>query len=275
MQQTQSQISTGLRVSSAADNAAYWSIATTMKSDNGALGAVKDGLGQSAAMLNTFSAAMNKAITVVNNIKNNLVSAQQPGADTAKIQTDIKAQQDELLSIANSANFNGQNWLNNTANGAAAASTTAKLVASYNNATGVSTIDVDTSSLQLVDGMTAGGGSAGILATNGAQSSKSVLSMDATSTSDLDKQLTDVDTAIKSLTTAASLIGAKSSAVSTQQDFISALSDSLTQGVSSLVDADMNQTSTRLQALQVQQQLGIQSLSIANSNSQMILKLFG
>ena len=41
-----------------------------------------------------------------------------------------------------------------------------------------------------------------------------------------------------------------------------------------LVDADMNQESTRLQALQVQQQLGIQALSIANSSSQSILRLF-
>ncbi len=45
-------------------------------------------------------------------------------------------------------------------------------------------------------------------------------------------------------------------------------------GVSSLVDADMNEASTRLQALQTQQQLGIQALSIANSNSQSILSLF-
>jgi flagellin len=51
--------------------------------------------------------------------------------------------------------------------------------------------------------------------------------------------------------------------------------DSITKGVGSLVDADMNQESSKLSALQVQQQLGVQSLSIANQNSQMILKLFG
>ena len=48
----------------------------------------------------------------------------------------------------------------------------------------------------------------------------------------------------------------------------------LTTGVSSLVDADMNEASTKLQALQTQQQLGVQSLSIANQSSQIILKLF-
>jgi flagellin len=60
-----------------------------------------------------------------------------------------------------------------------------------------------------------------------------------------------------------------------QGTFTQTLSNSLTSGVGSLVDADMNQASTRLNALQTQQQLGIQSLSIANQNSQMILKLFG
>ena len=57
--------------------------------------------------------------------------------------------------------------------------------------------------------------------------------------------------------------------------FNSALTTNYTNGVSALVDADMNTASTRLQALQTQQQLGIQSLSIANQNAQLILKLFG
>ncbi|MEM6496871.1 MAG: flagellin, partial [Pseudomonadota bacterium] len=50
--------------------------------------------------------------------------------------------------------------------------------------------------------------------------------------------------------------------------------DSIDRGISTLIDADMNEESTRLQALQVQQQLGIQALSIANSSSQNILSLF-
>jgi flagellin len=50
--------------------------------------------------------------------------------------------------------------------------------------------------------------------------------------------------------------------------------DSLDRGIGRLVDADMEEESTRLQALQVQQQLGIQALSIANATSQQILRLF-
>jgi flagellin len=59
-----------------------------------------------------------------------------------------------------------------------------------------------------------------------------------------------------------------------QQDFVKNLMDAVDRGVGALVDADMSQESTRLQALQTQQQLGIQALSIANSNSQSILSLF-
>ena len=59
-----------------------------------------------------------------------------------------------------------------------------------------------------------------------------------------------------------------------QQDFVSGLMDAISTGIGQLVDADLNEESTKLQALQTQQQLGIQALSIANSNSSNILSLF-
>ena len=62
--------------------------------------------------------------------------------------------------------------------------------------------------------------------------------------------------------------------VNMQREFVVTLMDAITRGVGALVDADMNEESTRLQALQVQQQLGVQSLSIANQNNQTILALF-
>ncbi len=77
-----------------------------------------------------------------------------------------------------------------------------------------------------------------------------------------------------SVTRAGASLGAYQNNIDNQTSFVSSLSDSITSGVGSLVDADMNVASTRLQALQTQQQLGIQSLSIANQNSQLILKLF-
>ncbi|MEM6602459.1 MAG: flagellin [Pseudomonadota bacterium] len=73
---------------------------------------------------------------------------------------------------------------------------------------------------------------------------------------------------------AASAFGSDEKRLEIQNDFISKLTDSLTSGIGTLVDADMEETAARLQALQVQQQLGTQALSIANQSPQNILALF-
>jgi len=82
------------------------------------------------------------------------------------------------------------------------------------------------------------------------------------------------DKALSSLTDSASILGATKQRVTLQSDFVTTLMNVLERGISTLVDADMTEESTRLQALQVQQQLGTQSLSIANQSSQNILALF-
>ena len=73
---------------------------------------------------------------------------------------------------------------------------------------------------------------------------------------------------------AAAAFGSAEKRIETQNSFVSKLSDALTSGIGSMVDADMEETSARLQALQVQQQLATQSLSIANQQPQNILSLF-
>jgi flagellin len=83
-----------------------------------------------------------------------------------------------------------------------------------------------------------------------------------------------VEGALKDMTNAATNLGAAKNRIDLQKTFTTSLMDSIERGVGQLVDADMNKESTRLQALQVQQQLGIQALSIANGNSQSILSLF-
>ncbi|KAB2874116.1 MAG: flagellin, partial [Bauldia sp.] len=86
--------------------------------------------------------------------------------------------------------------------------------------------------------------------------------------------LDNVETALAAMAAAAATIGAAKSRVDMQKDFVSKLQDAIDRGIGQLVDADMNKESSRLSALQVQQQLGIQALSIANSNTQNILSLF-
>lgn len=86
--------------------------------------------------------------------------------------------------------------------------------------------------------------------------------------------LAEIEAMITTSITAAASFGSAQKRIDTQSEFIKTLSDALTTGIGSLVDADMEATSARLQALQVQQQLATQSLSIANQQPQNILSLF-
>jgi flagellin len=83
-----------------------------------------------------------------------------------------------------------------------------------------------------------------------------------------------VDRQLLAMTSAASSLGSIQSRIDLQEGFVASLTDVIDKGVGRLVDADMNEESTRLKALQTQQQLAIQSLSIANSNAENILQLF-
>ena len=111
METTQARVSSGLRVGTASDNAAYWSIATTMRSDNMALSAVQDALGLGAAKVDTAYSAMESVVDVVEEIKKKLVAATEDGVDKSKIQEEIKQLQEQLKSISQSASFSGENWL--------------------------------------------------------------------------------------------------------------------------------------------------------------------
>ncbi|MDK1488518.1 flagellin [Sinorhizobium sp. 7-81] len=290
METTQDRISSGYRVGSASDNAAYWSIATTMRSDNKALSTVQDALGLGAAKTDVAYTAMKSSIDVVDEIKAKLVAASEPGVDKGKIQKEIKELQNQLVSIAKSASFSGENWVYNDNNNAAG---TKSIVGSFNrDASGnvsLTTLQFDTTKSSLIEVDSAGDyvtNGSGLLSsdleytdTDGTTTvtlSYNLLEMDISSmtTGDLAEAISGVDAALQTMTDAASDLGALNSRVDMQKDFVADLMDSIEKGVGKLVDADMNEESTRLKALQTQQQLGIQSLSIANSNSQNILSLF-
>ena len=281
--QTQNRISTGYRVATAADNAAYWSIATTMRSDNKALSAVKDALGLGAATVDVAYTAMDKAIEVVGEIKAKLVAARSPGVDRSAIQAEIDELQNQLKSIADSASFSGENWLSvdSSASGYNATKTVVASFTRTDSGVKVQTLSIDVNSLKLYD---ASGTASGILdkeyTTTGGRTF-SVATLDISGTTDsaadlpaLEEIIGKVDGAISSMTTAASNLGAAKTRIDMQKDFVSSLMDAIDRGVGQLVDADMNAESTRLQALQVQQQLGVQALSIANATSQTVLALF-
>jgi flagellin len=105
-------VSSGMRVQSSADNAAYWSISTTMRSDRMAISAVADALGLSAAKVDTAYAGMSAVIDVLAEFKAKLVAAKEEGIDKAKIQAELDQLKEQVSSIATSSSFSGQNWLN-------------------------------------------------------------------------------------------------------------------------------------------------------------------
>ena len=86
--------------------------------------------------------------------------------------------------------------------------------------------------------------------------------------------LSSIETMLQTSITASASFGSAQTRVDTQKDFVSKLTDSMKSGIGSLVDADMEEASARLQALQVQQQLSTQALSIANQQPQSLLSLF-
>lgn len=109
LKQTQGQVSSGLRVQVATDNAAYWSISTTMRSDRMAISAVTDALGLGAAKVDTAYAGMNAVVEILSEFKARLVAATEDGVDKAKIQAELEQLKAQVVGVAGAASFGGQN----------------------------------------------------------------------------------------------------------------------------------------------------------------------
>ncbi|MGI6856632.1 flagellin [Mesorhizobium sp. 1B3] len=292
LETTQGRISTGLRVAEAKDNAAYWSIATSMRSDNSSLSTVKDALGFGAAQVDTAYTGTNAAHKVLTQIKDKIISAMAPGLDKAKIQSEIEELQGQLKSIADSASFAGENWLSVKSDETDYIASK-EIVASFTRGAGgnisVGTLTIDTSQTKLFDATTATGSGVvkGLLdsdisvadagsppAYSAFTFSIATLDVSAIDPNALEAVVNEVVKVAGKLETSAATLGAAKTRIDLQNEFIGSLRDAIDRGVGTLVDADMNQESTRLQALQVQQQLGIQALSIANSAVQSVMRLF-
>ena len=280
MATTQNRISTGQRVATAADNAAYWSIATSMRADNAALSAVSDSLGLSAATVDTQYTALTTVLgsdgkSGLNKLQSLLVEAKTAGIDRTKIQSEITQIQQDMKNTAASATFNSVNWLSTNATTPA----TVNLVSSFSRVGGTPTINTITVTVANYSLYT--NAQAGILDTVSGATTVSIDTMNISALTDsvadqtaLDGLIAQVVAAINTVSQSAADLGAIKNRIQNNTDFVKSLMDSVTRGIGQLVDADMNAESTRLQALQVQQQLGVQALSIANQNSQSILSLF-
>ena len=276
----QHQVSTGLAVSSAADNAAYWSIATQLSADSGMVTASNSALTQSQAVLDTANTAIKSIITTITSIQQALTQATSPTASLSIINTTLASLGQQLTDAVTGASFNGLNVLDGSS--VSGSTTSISFVSGFNATTNnVTSISMGLSSVYTSN--SGGGAGTGILgaavgttATAGTYDVTQLGAAGGTTVTAANAQdiLTAVVSALGSITNYAASIGATQDRMSSISSLNSQLTTNYSNGISGLVDADMNTASTRLQALQTQQQLGIQSLSIANQNAQLILKLF-
>ena len=247
----QSRISTGLKVQGAKDNAAIWAIAQQQRADVGALNAVKQSLDRATSIADVGLSAGESVSDLLNQLKEKVVAAKDSSLKTQSrelLNADFQALLRAIASAVDNATFDGGNILNGSL------TTGIRFLA---NADASSFVTLSAKDLTL-------GGSIIELAL-----SDSLLTLTGAT-----QALTRLDNSIGQLNAALGEIGAQAKQIEAHNSFVTKLVDTLESGIGNLVDADLAKESARLQALQVQQQLGAQSLSIANQAPQIILSLF-
>ena len=111
----QSQISTGLKVGTAKDNAATFAISQVMRSDVAGFQAISDSLDLGSSTLAVASNATDQVSDLLNEIKGKIVNSGESGFDAATIQNEIVSLRDQITSIVGAAQFNGTNLIDGTA----------------------------------------------------------------------------------------------------------------------------------------------------------------
>jgi len=251
LEDVQTRINTGLKVNGAKDNASVWAVAQGQRADVGALSAVKMSLDRATSIADVTLAAGETVSDLLTQVKEKVVAAMDPSIDSAArgaLNADYKALLRQISQIVENAEFDGANMLN----GSLAAS-----IRFLANA------DADAYVTLGVKNLSLGGAIITMAATsslNTATNATAVLAL--------------VNASITNVNSAMGDIGAQAKQIEAHNTFVSKLTDVLESGIGNLVDADLAKESARLQALQVQQQLGAQALNIANTAPQVILSLF-
>lgn len=249
LNETQNRISTGLKISSGKDNAAYFAISMTMKGDSSMFQGINDGLTTTKNSLSTARLGAETVADLAQQFTERVAFAQGSGLDLADVQKELDGFLDRMTAAIDQATFNGSNFLDSTS--------TVTVVTGVSRASGsfatttVSFAEVDLGAIQAAF--------AGI---------------DVSTSTDLAADLATAETNYAAAVTAATDLGVAEKTIEGQQMFLDSLIDTLDSGIGAMVDADMEAEAARLQSFQVQQQLAVQSLSIANQGPQNILSLF-
>ncbi len=260
LSKTQDMISTGKEIGKAKDNSAIWAISKVMESDVSGFKAVSKSLALGESTVAVASAGAEQITDILKDIKERIVTATGENVDHAKIGTEITEMTNQINGIINASQFNGTNLLKTDVDGNAATNLTVTSSIDRTGATGINRTDITVASANF---------EASLVGTT------TVLDDIDVSTSTLaNASIALIEAHIQTAVNGAAALGASAKRISDQGDFVSKLTDAMKSGIGALVDADMEETSARLQALQVQQQLSTQSLSIANQAPQAILSLF-
>lgn len=250
--QTQGAIESGLKVGSASDNPAVFTIAQGLRANVNALTAVSDSLNTGIATLQGQTAGATSISTTLNLLKTTVTQSEGQSGDAlaASVATITNALAN-INSYAAASTLNGVNLLSG-----AAATLTASFIS---NVSGSATT-----------------------VTQSAASDATGLGLTATPfTSKVDGTVSGTTAAIAALNTAITQIGATltnlgAATVQLQglKSFTDQLSTSNTTSIGSMVDANLSEESAKLSSLQTKQSLAIQSLSIANQGPGALLQLF-
>ncbi|MCA8889836.1 MAG: flagellin [Parvularculaceae bacterium] len=250
LEDVQRRVSTGKQVSSAKDNPALYALAQKQRAQLGSIESVQQGLRIGSSAVDVAIAAGEGISDILVQMRTIASQASDPSlgaSERALLQDQYASLGDQINRMVDSATIGGRNLLDGTT-----------LSMSVNASTdGSSTIDIPGYNLTDASVLTIDR-TGGDLATSGGAAT----------------EIADIDTTIDNLTNSLAALGAGSQALDLQGNLLSRIADSLEVSIGNLVDADLARESSRLQALQVQQQLAIQTLSIANAAPNAILALF-
>ncbi|PVA09706.1 flagellin [Pelagivirga sediminicola] len=279
---TTDMISTGKEVATAKDNSAVWAISKVMESDVQGFKAVSKSLSLGESTVSVARMTAEKVTDDLKAIKEEIVAAQDGTVDRVTLQERVKSLVAQINSNVNSAQINGVNLVNNSA------VTVNDVDGNYVDLDGDAATTGDTG-IQVISALDRSGSAVtaskinvaainltglGLEGDDGTGTNIALDAIDVSTAGGALSALSAIEDMIDTASGAAATFGSIQSRMETQNEYVSKLSDSLKSGIGNLVDTDMEEASARLKALQTQQQLGVQSLSIANQAPQALLSLF-
>ncbi|MBY6006454.1 flagellar protein [Salipiger bermudensis] len=272
LENTQSRISTGLKVESGKDNASYFQISTTMNSEKGMYAGINESMTLAKSSVSTARLGAETLVDLTQQFVDRLAFAQEEGVDQAAVGKELEALVQQMQTTISQSSFNGENLISNAGVTGLTVPGTKTITTGISRSGG--TLTTTSQDFTMVDLETPVGLAAGASGSDASLADIAASVSGEAYATDLQTSLIAADAFLTTITEQATSLGVAEKAIETQQTFLGELTDRIEVGVSAMVDADMEEEAARLQALQVQQQLATQSLSIANSAPQNILSLF-